>query len=52
MPENSRPNIFRWDMNYMATEESQKVHDNRSEIESLSTSLNAVYIDVIKKCPN
>ena len=28
--------------------ESQKVHNNSSEIESLRTSLNAVYIDVIK----
>src|SRR5215469_11456053 len=48
MPENSRPDIFRCDMNYMPMEESQKVHNNRSEIESLRTSLNAVYIDVIK----
>lgn len=48
MPESSRPNIFRCDMNYMPTEESQKVHNNSSEIESLRTILNAVYIDVIK----
>jgi pyruvate kinase len=47
MPE-SIPNIFRCDMNYMPTEESQKVHNNSSEIESLRGSLNAVYIDVIK----
>ena len=47
MPENSRPNIFRCDMNYVPME-SQKVHNNRSEIESLRTSLNAVYNDVIK----
>jgi hypothetical protein len=32
-------------MNYMPTEEFQKVHNNSNEIESLSTSLNAVYID-------
>src|SRR5215469_1569313 len=35
-------------MNYMPMEESQKVHNNKSEIESLRGSLNAVYIDVIK----
>jgi hypothetical protein len=48
MPENRCPNIFRCDMNYMPMEESQKVHNNSSKIESLRTSLNAVYIDVIK----
>jgi hypothetical protein len=48
MPGNSRPNIFRCDVNYMPMEESQKVHNNSSEIESLHRSLNAVYIDVIK----
>src|SRR5215831_16773187 len=35
-------------MNYMPVEESHKVHNISSEIESLRTSLNAVYIDVIK----
>jgi pyruvate kinase len=35
-------------MNYMPIEESQKVDDNRSDIESLRTSLNTVYINVIK----
>jgi hypothetical protein len=48
MPESSRPNIFRCEMNYMPMGESQKVHNNSSEIESLRTALNAVYIDVIK----
>jgi pyruvate kinase len=32
----------------MPTEESQEVHNNSSEIESLRTSLNTIYIDVIK----
>ena len=32
----------------MPVEESQKVQNNRSEIESLRTSLNAIYIGVIK----
>jgi hypothetical protein len=32
----------------MLMEESQKVHNNSSEIESLRAPLNAVYIDVIK----
>ena len=35
-------------MNYMPVEESHKVHNISSEIESLRTSLNAIYIDVIK----
>ena len=35
-------------MNYMPVEESHNVHNISSEIESLRTSLNAVYIDVIK----
>jgi hypothetical protein len=35
-------------MDYMLMEESQKVHNNSSEIESLRTSLNTIYIDVIK----
>src|SRR5215467_2765129 len=48
MPENSRPKIFRCDMNYVPMEESQKVHNNSSQIESLRTSLNAIYNDVIK----
>ena len=48
MHENSRPNIFRCDMNYVPMEESQKVHNNSSQIESLRTSLNAIYNDVIK----
>jgi hypothetical protein len=35
-------------MNYMPVEESHKVHNISSEIESVRTSLNAVYFDVIK----
>ena len=32
----------------MPMEKSHKVHKNSTEIESLRTSLNAIYIDVIK----
>jgi hypothetical protein len=35
-------------MNYMPMEEFHKVYNNSTEIESLRTSLNAIYIDVIK----
>jgi len=48
MPESSRPNIFRRNVNHMQMEESQKVRYNSSEIESPHTFLNARYIDIIK----
>jgi hypothetical protein len=48
MPVKRRANILSWHMNYVPIEESQKVDNKSSDIESLRTSLNTVYINIIK----